>query len=40
MGSNVKRIIILLILFMFVSVGGIVLYANLTFYETGRISDI
>lgn len=29
MGSNVKRIIILLILFMFVSVGGIVLYANI-----------
>lgn len=29
MGSNVKRIIILLILFMFVAVGGIVLYANI-----------
>ena len=29
MGSNVKRIIILLIILMFVAVGGIVLYANI-----------
>lgn len=29
MGSNVKRIIILLILFMVVAVGGIVLYDNI-----------